>query len=166
MVPVSENFFQSRVGDQVSQDGFTHSLNVSVCVTSLHVFVAPKRPIIVSVDRPKGKTSDNNSLHFFGDVVGSELNLLNLGGEFDITVSDSKESLQANSSLNLFSVSDDYKPLVGLSLNESVSDEEPQAASCDEETADAPDVARRTQEDGGEKATSETIYGKELIRQV
>lgn len=166
MVPVSKDFFQGGVGNQISENGFTHRLNVSIGVTSLHVFVTPERAVVVSVDRPKGKASDDDSLHLFGHVVGSELNLLNFRWEFDITVSDSKECFQADSGLDLLSVPDDYKPLVGLSLNESVFDEEPKTASCDEEATNAPDVARRTQKDGGEETTCETVDGKELIRQV
>lgn len=166
MVSVPKDFLQSRVGDQISENWLAHGLHIFVGISSLHVFVASERAIIVSVDGPKGEASDDDSLHLFGDIVCFELNLLDLGWELDKTVSKAEESFEANSSLKLFSISDDDQPLVRFSFNESILHEQSEASSCHKESADSPDEAGGTEEDGGEKAACETVDGKELVWQI
>ena len=140
VIPVSQNFLKRRVGNQVSEDWFAHGLNVRICLTSLHVLIAPEGTIWFSVDRPEGKALDLHSLHLLCHVIGVEMHLLNLGVELDVAVCKSKESLEADSCLDQLTISNDEQPFVGFRLYESCAKESAKAATSDNESTQSPDV--------------------------
>ena len=70
----------------VSNNTFTHSFDIGVRVTSLHVFVALERTVSFSEDRPKGESLNLNSLILFGYILSFELYSLDLARELDIAL--------------------------------------------------------------------------------
>lgn len=124
MLSVSQHLIQIRVGDQISQHGLAHGLNISVGVASFHVLIASERSVFISKDTPEGKASNHNSLHFFGDVVGRELYPFDLGWKLDIAVCETNKALKTHSWFNHLAFPYHEEPLIRFGRDKSVLDEE------------------------------------------
>ena len=165
MISIFQHFFQSRVGNQVPQGRLTHSLDIAVSISSLNIFVASEGSIFISKDRPEGKALNLDSLHFLGDVIGSELNLLNLGGKLDVAVSKSKEDFETNSCLDEFALPDNKQPFIRLRFYESLLKEYGKTCPSNDEAAKSPDILWWVEEDGLEEAVGNAVYSLDLFTQ-
>lgn len=131
VVSVSQNFWKWRVCNQISENWFAHGLDIAVCITPFHVFVTSEWSIFVPKDWPESKSCDDDSLHFFCDIIGSEFYLLNLWWESDNSVRNSNESFQTDSCFNKFSISNDQKPFIWLRFDPMMFKNESQTWSSD-----------------------------------
>ncbi len=118
-----EDIIELRVSNQVSEDTFTHGLDILIGVTALHVLVALEGSIVLAIDGPEGYTVDVDTLHFESDVVSKEGDSLDPGGVSHDGVPGSDEGFKADSGFDEMTVSDDYKPLIGLRLDPEAGDE-------------------------------------------
>lgn len=70
-----------------------------VGISTLHVFVAAEGTLTFSEYRPECETSDDDSLHLFGNVICVEGHLLYLARELHVAVSKRDKGLESHSSL-------------------------------------------------------------------
>lgn len=163
MVSVSQNFSKWTVCNQISQNWFTHGLYITVRITTFHVFVTSEWTIFISENWPESESCDDDSLHLFCDIIGSEFYLFDLWGEFHNGIGNTNKGFQTNSCFDECSISNDQKPFIWLRFNPMMFENESQTCCSNNQARDSPHIFWWREEDWGNKAAGSYDSAKDFL---